>query len=116
MNGYDNPQARDADLLLYDTLGPLTREAVDASPGEIVIALMLTAAPKTLRKWSSDGWPVGWDDAGLARWLRGEIARRYPKTVANGIQAEGASRGPHGRASRIAERYIADPRHPDPPA
>lgn len=71
--GYNSPAARDADMQLYDALGPLSRKAIDDSPGEIVVALMLTQAP--MECCSSSGW--GYDDKRLAEWIKGQVRRRY---------------------------------------
>lgn len=70
---YNSPAARDADMQMYDALGPLSRKAIDDSPGEIVVALMLAQAP--MECVSDSGW--GWDDKRLSAWIRGQVRRRY---------------------------------------
>lgn len=75
MPGYNSPAARDADMQLYDALGPLSRRAIDESPGEIIISLMLTQAP--MEATHPSGW--GWDDKRLSEWIKGQVRRRYGK-------------------------------------
>lgn len=65
----DTPEARKADMLTYDAMGPLTRHVVSDSPIDLSVGYMLGQAPMECISLETD-W---WDDRKLATWLERQI-------------------------------------------